>query len=219
MNDNNIIMKTHFVVLMALLFISFSNWADAQGNFVFNGGFDTDASGWTINNGLSFYNAKNGNPPGDFVLDDISPSSTDPTVSQIINGLTPGTSYIVSGDYLLSIDRGGGSPTEPSFGVSIENTLLFGTIAPTDFNWHSFNFLYSATSTSAVLSLSSQMNGTGFSYSVDNISMQAVPEPSAYALLGLGLLALARRRFYQRHSGVQSKALRFTSDQPTAFRQ
>ena len=51
-------MKTPVVALMALIFISFSNWADAQGNLVFNGGFDTNAVGWTINNDDSFYAKK-----------------------------------------------------------------------------------------------------------------------------------------------------------------
>ena len=54
------------------------------------------------------------------------------------------------------------------------------------FNWHSFSFDYTATSTSALLSLEAQINGTDDSYEIDNISMEAVPEPNSLCLVGVG---------------------------------
>ena len=162
----------------------------AQGNLVFNGGFDSNANGWTIINtpGGFGYSTVAGNPGGGVLLDNIAPSSSsDPTASQTINSLTPGITYVVSGEYQQGKDRGGGSPTDPSFGVAIDGVFLFTAVAPNDFNWQQFSFSYTPLSSSIVLNLSSQINGTGVSYAIDNIAMQAVPEPG---ILSLGLLSI-----------------------------
>lgn len=176
--------------------------AHAQGNLVFNGGFDTDASGWTGGNlGLSAgYRPDKGNPGGFFVLDNANPSSsTDPIISQMITGLEFGNTYVISGSYQYGIDRGGGSPTAPSFGVAIDGVSFFTTPMPSLIdrpNWLNFSFFYAATSSTVTLSLSAQMNGTGVSYGIDNIVMSAVPEPSSFALLICGSSAwLFFRRF------------------------
>jgi len=179
------------VVLIALALSCFSQSATAQGNLVVNGGFDTDSSGWILTN-ISVsegggYHATFGNPPGSVLL--YNPSlPEDPTASQIINGLTPGDIYIVSGNY-----RGGGkNVTDNSFGVALDGIFLFETAAPADFfSWHSFSFDYTAASTSALLSLEAQINGTDDSYTIDNISMEAVPEPSSLCLIGIGGIASA----------------------------
>jgi len=186
-------MKTN-VILIALMVSCFPEWANAQGSMVVNGGFDTDASGWTITNVnvsagggyLSFF----GNPPGSVYLYNPSLPGV-PTASQEINSLTPGSLYIVSGDY----SGGGKNVTDNSFGVALDGVFFFETPAPPDFNWHSFSFEYTATSASALLSLSAQLNGTDDAYKIDNIAMYATPEPSAWALifLGSGVLIYVRR--------------------------
>ncbi len=171
------------MVLTTLALSCFSQSAMAQGNLVVNGGFDTDTSGWTITNTSAGggYNSAIGNPPGSVRL--YNPTSPNvPTASQIINGLTLGDLYIVSGNYL----GGGKDVTDNSFGVALDGVFLFETAAPADFNWHSFSFDYTATSTSALLSLSAQINGTDDSYFIDNISMEAVPEPNSLCLVGVG---------------------------------
>jgi hypothetical protein len=151
-------------------------WAAAQ-NLIVNGGFDTDATGWTASNdspGGGWACCK-GNPGGLFWLDNTTPSlTTDPTISQVVNGQTPGVSYTVSGDYEKLIDRGGGSPTGLSFGVAIDGVFRYE--APqSGWAWHSFGFAFVATSSSVTLSISAQRNGTGVSYGVDNIIMQPTP--------------------------------------------
>ena len=179
------ILKTS-MVLTILALSCFSQSATAQGNLVFNGGFDTDTSGWAITNANvsagGGYLSSFGNPPGSVLL--YNPSSPHiPTASQVINSLTPGDLYIVSGDYQKA---GGKDITDNSFGVALDGVFLFETTAPVDYNWYSFNFEYTATSTSALLSLEAQINGTDYAYFIDNISMQAVPEPSSLCLIGVG---------------------------------
>lgn len=196
-------MKLHTMIqetgiALILMMLCFSQSISAQSNLVFNGGFDTNAAGWILTNRASW--PWGGNPGSGFAigLDNVNPSSsTDPMASQTINGLMSGEIYIVSGDYQESKDRGGGSPSDPSFGVAINDVFLFEAVAQSPFMWQSFSFSYTAISSSALLSLSSQINGTGISYLIDNISMEAVPEPfsSLLILLGSGVLIYVRRRY------------------------
>jgi hypothetical protein len=189
MKSHTIIQNTGMVVLMSLIQTYFALSAKAQGNLVVNGGFDTDSSGWLITNVEvdegGGYSSSFGNPPGSVALynPDFGSSSPSPTASQEISSLTPGQLYIVSGDY----QRGLGKNTAvDSFGVALDGLFLFETVVPTDSNWHSFSFDYAATSTSALLSLEAQINGTDYSYAIDNIAMYAVPEPNSLCLMGVG---------------------------------
>ncbi len=174
-----------YIVLTSLALLLLPQLATAQGNFVFNGDFDTSAAGWMITNIFgSGYESTSGNPPGDVSLFGPVSPSTSPTASQTINGLIIGAIYNVSGDYR---EIGGkNSPTDNSFGVALDGVFLFETAAPADYKWYSFNFDYTATSTSALLSLEAQINGTDYAYAIDNISMEAVPEPSSLCLIGVG---------------------------------
>jgi PEP-CTERM motif len=180
-------MKTMIALTVSML--SFlPQWIMAQGNLVVNGGFDTDASGWTLTNVSSDgYQSSTGNPPGSVLLYNSS-SLAASTASQEINSLILGDLYIISGDYELA---GRKDVTDNSFGVQLNGLFLFETAAPADFNWHSFNFEYTATSTSALLSLSAELNGTGTSYIIDNISMEVIPEPNSLCLIGIGGIASA----------------------------
>jgi hypothetical protein len=184
MKPRQILRKILFVLLVLT-----SPHLVAQGNLVINGGFDTNATSWTLTNGALW---APGNGAGGYVVLSSGISNT-PTASQTITSLTPDTVYVISGNYEASK----GTSTENSFGVAINGNFLFETTEPGDFDWHNFDFLYTATSPSAVLSLTSQLNGTGISYDIDNIAMYAVPEPSPslLLLLGSGVLFYVRRAF------------------------
>jgi hypothetical protein len=173
------------VVLGVLTLLLLPRLATAQGNLVVNGGFDTDASGWTITNVSAGggYQSSYGNPNGSIFLLDAS-SLNPPTASQEINSLTSGQLYVVSGQY----QKGVGKDNGDNFGVALDGVTLFEITFPPDYAWHNFSFDYTATSTGALLSLFTQptVNQTFDYYYIDNISMQAVPEPSSEILLALG---------------------------------
>jgi hypothetical protein len=167
--------------LAAWALLAIARLATAQGNLVVNGDFASNANGWTITDtpGGFGYSSVVGNPGGGVLLDNVTPSTlSDPTARQTINGLTTGTTYLLSGDYQPGKLRGSGLPAGPSFGVAINGDFLFTTAAPQDFLWRHFSVFHTASSATAVLSLSSQIDGTGLSYAIDNIALQAVPEPS-----------------------------------------
>jgi hypothetical protein len=166
----------HFAWIVTLACVWCPDWAAAQ-NLVVNGGFDTSAAGWTATNvsiGGGYVSSK-GNPGGYYELNSPPSSTTDPEISQVVNGLIPGVSYAVSGDYEKTIDWGGGFPTTFSFGVEMNGVFLYEA-SQSDFAWHHFSFAFVADSPIITLSISAQRNGTGVSYGIDNIMLQ--PSPS-----------------------------------------
>jgi len=175
-------------VLAGLLFLLNAKFAIAQGNLVVNGGFN-GATGWVITNG-AFYQSIQGNPDGCVVLDSVSPSaSTDPSATQTVTGLTPGAAYAVSGQYAISKDRGSGPYTNTSFGMTIGGSVMFEALAPTNMAWRTFAFSYTATSPTATITLSSQINGTGQSYYIDNVAVQPFPS-LAGTLVGTNMVLI-----------------------------
>jgi len=181
-------MKT-YIALIALVILLLPRPAAAQGNLVFNGGFDIDTSGWSLTNVSSGwgYSPKGGDPDGFINL--VGDPLVSPTASQTITGLTIGADYVISGEYYeRSVDS-----TENSFGVAIDGNYLFETAGQGDIHWHNFSLSYTATSSRVDLSFSSQLNETGISYGIDNIAMYAVPEPSTLSLFIICILFLCRR--------------------------
>jgi hypothetical protein len=192
-------MKTH-IVLAALALLLLPRLATAQGNLVANGGFNANASSWTLTNiSTGFgYQSIGGDPGGCVALDGPNSLFAFPTASQTITSLTPGAIYTVSGNYR----QGKGNSPDYSFGVAMDGVFFFeaATTVPIDLTWYSFSFQYTANSPSAVLSLSSELNGAGVSYVIDNIAMYAVPEPRALSLFSICGLLLCWRMFRPNNS-------------------
>ena len=160
------------------MFLLITRFASAQGNLVVNGGFDADASGWMTYSDSGYYDPLGGDPGGCFVLSS--------GINQAITGLVPGLNYVVSGSYKYS------GTTEGSLGVVVGYYIYLFDVAPNDNNWNSFNLLFTATSSSAYLGLGPEPIDLslpiGQPFAIDNISMEAVPEPSIMSLFCISVL-------------------------------
>ena len=163
-----------------------TSFTHAQGNLVVNGNFANGTSGWITNANSGYWDGLKGNPM-------TSPSfCLKSTISQNIGGLTPDISYTISGDF--DLEGGYLSPT-PAFGSFVNNSPVFETAA-NDYYWHTFSVTYTANSPNMLLSFST-LNGD--SYRIDNISVEAIPEPESFTVIvaGLGIVGvilLFRRR-------------------------
>jgi hypothetical protein len=133
-----------------------------------------------------------------FIINDAGQAGSDPTLEQLVGGLTIGSTYRITGDYERAF-AGFGNGSLPSFGVEIADLGMleaFGT--PAGAGSAPFSIEFTATATEHLLRLTAERGGDDSSYAVDNIAIAevvaSVPAPAAIGLFGLGLLALAARR-------------------------
>ena len=168
-------------------------------NLLFNGDFELNVpsngtgNGWTAfqNDGAGGWRSTGGNPNGTFILNDNGSSTSNPTIEQTVSGLTVGHFYRVSGDY----SRGNiGGNNLLDFGVEVDGNL-WAFAVPNSSSWLSFSQVFQATSSTVTVRLTGERVGDN-DPRIDNIvlAFEAVPEPATLAALGLGTLALARRR-------------------------
>lgn len=185
----------------------FASTVGAQANLIQNGDFSTsvpsgatggDWTSQTIDMSGGWRNI-GGSHGGIFILNSNGDISTDPTISQTVSGLVVGVQYHVSGEYTswyLNNYSGG-------FGVAVDNNWLFTGGPTTIQDWQTFGFDFTATGTSATITLAGERNGTDNDYAIDNINLVQVSGPSSVpdggstaAMLcgGFALMGLLRRR-------------------------
>src|SRR5690349_16007600 len=91
-------------VFFACVPVALVSAASAQ---VINGTFDLSVpsngsgNGWSSIHvdGSGGWRSSGGNPDGMFILNDNGNPATDPTISQVLTGLTVGVQYVVTGDF------------------------------------------------------------------------------------------------------------------------
>ncbi|MBE7159478.1 MAG: PEP-CTERM sorting domain-containing protein [Rhodospirillales bacterium] len=168
--------------------------ADAQTNLVQNPGFETSHfTDWTVANNHPSYDTfvGSGNPHSGTWAAEFGNAGSLATVSQTLSTVI-GQSYTFS--FYFASD--GTVPNE--FRVSFGNSRLFDStnIPASNYTLESFNVV--ATDAATTITFGGR-NDLGF-INLDDVSVVAnVPEPSTWAMLGLGavgagVVALRRRR-------------------------
>lgn len=110
-------------------------------------------------------------------------------------------STVAGQDYLVEFYLAGnpdGGPTVKSLSVSADATSFtdtFSTAGKTRANmgWVKKSFTFTADDAFATLKFASTNTGA-FGPAIDNVTVQAVPEPATFAVISVGLIALKRRR-------------------------
>jgi hypothetical protein len=181
----------------------------ASAEVVTNGGFENptvsppccntappdSVTGWTVNSGnvnvvIGTFSSTNGNLAyqGDQYLDLVGQGGTG-SISQILT-LDPGQLYTLTFAYSHNLFN----PNVLSASASVSIDGLFDTVTHTggdssNLAWQIFSSTFTATGPSATLTFNNLTGGTNEGIFLDAVSVQAVPEPSTWAMMLLGFAA------------------------------
>ena len=176
---------------------SFEDGTD-PGVFTTVGTGQTNITGWDVLSGSvdyigSYWQASDGTRSVDLSGNSIG------TLGQTVTGLTAGQSYRVTFDVSRNPDGG----VNPRTGIFSANGQDFNfaysdaTSNRADMKWATVSYTFLATGATALISFASDASG-GCCYgpALDNVRIDAVPEPASWALMlgGFGLLGATIRR-------------------------
>ncbi|MCC6428634.1 MAG: LamG domain-containing protein, partial [Phycisphaerales bacterium] len=149
------------------------------GSLLVNGHFngfvpeDGSANGWTASFNTGGWEATIGNPAPSYWLNN-SQLPTDPTLTQVVTGLTVGKCYTLSGDFASWAHNDDPGNTD-SFAVYINGVLVFKGKPGPLLQWQHFTVDFTATAATATIDLMAEWNGTDNDFLVDNICLVPCP--------------------------------------------
>lgn len=168
------------------------------GSFTTVNAGQTNITGWDVLTGSvdyigSYWQASDGVRSVDLSGNSIG------TLGQTVNGLTSGQSYKVTFDVSRNPD-GGSNPRTGVFSANGQNFNFAYTDATNtkeNMKWTTVSYTFLATGGTATISFSSDASGgCCFGPALDNVRIDAVPEPASWAMMvgGFTLLGAAVRR-------------------------
>ena len=196
-------MKLKNAGIYAVLLLITSSYV-SLGSIIQNGSFETgDFTGWTSAGNIKVSAVARSARPSDGLYGlywNYSGLTPDGELSQSF-AANIGTTYLLEFDFAKG-DIGSGTA---SLDVKVEGTgLLLDEIVNDSTGgspgaWSNYVFSFTADNASLLLSFVDNTSGAAstFDSALDNISITAVPEPSAIALMGLasGCILIFRRQF------------------------
>ena len=137
------------------------------------GGFDTDADGWELHHfdPWSGWSDASGNPPGCMVLNEFGSCDVDPGVTQTVDGLIPGLSYELTGEYRPYVEWIG-NPAAASFVVTVDSVVVAAFArGPNGLDWSPFTASFTATATAHSIGFWAEHDCDDSSYDLDSVQI------------------------------------------------
>ncbi len=139
-----------------------------------NGAF---GGGWTTANvdAGGGWRGSGGNPGARFILNSNGAAGSDPTISQIVGGLSPGVTYRIS----VNVRATGaeGDNTANTFGILLDGVFKTGTSRTAASGWITLTFDFLASAGSHTVAFAGERAGVDAAYEIDNVSVVAMRVP------------------------------------------